>query len=80
MFLRRIQLDSANLVGPEEVGLRLALPPGPCKVTRGWFVRQNAQCRMALGLASDVATRAMIERGTIEIGPLHLAPGQTISY
>ena len=31
LFLRRIQLASVNLGGPEDVTLRLALPPGPCK-------------------------------------------------
>ena len=79
LFLRRIQLASANLGGPEDITLRLALPPGPCKLAHGWFVRENGQCRMALGLASNAPARAMIERGAIQIGPLHVAPGQTVS-
>ena len=48
-------------------------------MTQGWFARENAQCRMALGLASNVAARAIPERGTIEIGPLTVAPGKAVS-
>jgi hypothetical protein len=79
LFLRRIQLASVNLAGPEDLNLRLALPPGTCALTNGWLARDDAQCRMALGLASVAPARALIERGAIEIGPLPLAPGQTVS-
>ena len=79
VFLRRIQLTSANLGGPEDLSVRLALPAGPCALTNGWFVRADVQCRMALGLASAAPTRALFERGAIEIGPLPLAPGQTVT-
>lgn len=79
LFLRRIHLASLNLGGPENISLRLALPPGPCKMTQDWLAQEPGQCRMALGLASDVAVRTNIEGGTIEIGPLNIAPGQTAS-
>jgi len=79
LFLRRIELASVNLGGPENLSLRLALPPGLCATTNGWLARDTIQCRMALGLASEVSARAMPERGAIEIGPLRLAPGQTVS-
>ena len=79
LFLRRIELTSVNLGGPEDVRLRLSLPPGPCQVAHGWLVRESPTCRMGLGLASDATTRAFIEQGTLEIGPVHLALGQTTS-
>jgi hypothetical protein len=79
LFLRRIQLTSANLGGPEELRLRLPLPPGSSSVTNGWLVLERAQCRLALGLASKATVRATPDRGMLEIGPLPVAPGQTVS-
>ena len=79
LFLRRIQLTSANLGGPEDLSLRLALPAGACAVTNGWLVREDIPCRMALGLATDRASHVLLDRGAIEIGPLPLAPGQTVA-
>ncbi len=35
LFLRRVQLNSANLGGPEDLRLRLALPPGSVTVAKG---------------------------------------------
>ena len=79
LFLHRIQLTSANLGGPEAPTLRLALPPGPCAVTNGWLLQESPRCHLGLGLAADVASRSLLEHGTIELGPLPLAPGQTVS-
>ncbi|MEI6656090.1 MAG: hypothetical protein WCP45_15100 [Verrucomicrobiota bacterium] len=79
VFLRRIQLTSANLGGAENLHLRLALPPGPCKVTQGWLVRDNAACPMALGLASQVAARPMVDQAALELGPVNVAPGQSLT-
>lgn len=79
VFLRRIALTSANLGGPENLQLRLALPPGPCAVAQGWFVRDNAPCRMALGLASQVAARPLLDQAALELGPVNVAPGQTLT-
>lgn len=79
LFLHRIQLASLNLGGSENVSLRLALPPGNCAVTNGWFVRENDKCRMALGMASDSPARAVVERNEIEIGTLDIATGRTVS-
>lgn len=79
LFLRRIHLTSANLGGPEEISLRLALPPGACNTANGWFARDGAPCRMALGLASEAAARAVPESRGIEIGPLDLDPGESVT-
>ncbi len=79
LFIRRIQLTSANLGGPEDLRLRLALPPGACTVTNGWLVRGHAQCLMALGFACDAAAKTVTGQGMIEVGPLSVAPGQTVS-
>ena len=79
LFLRRITLTSANLGGAEELRLRLALPPGPGMVTNGWFTTEAARYRLALGLASEVAARVLAETGGIEIGPVSVAPGQTVA-
>ena len=78
LFFRRIQLASVNLGGPEDITLRLALPPGPCKAARGWFVRENAQCRMALGLASD-APAGHAGRAARSDRPVAHCPGQTVT-
>ena len=78
LFLRRIQLALVNLGGPENITLRLALPPGPCKAARGWFVRENAQCRMA-GPGFKRTGTGDDRRGAVQIGPLHVATGQTVT-
>ena len=78
-FLHRIALTSVNLGGPEDISLRLSLPAGSFATANGWLIRSNAQCQMALASASKVAARASIEQGALEIGPLHLVPGQTVS-
>jgi len=77
LFLRRVELASANLGGPETVRLRLSLPPGACAVRDGWLVQEGARCRLALGSAGGGPARAVPERGRIEVGPLTLSLGET---
>jgi hypothetical protein len=79
LFLRRIRLSSDNLGGPEDLHLRLALPPGPCTVSGGWLMRERASCRMGLGVGSAVPGRALRDSGIMEIGPLSLTPGQAVT-
>jgi len=79
LFLRRVQLTSANLGGAEDLYLRLRLPPGPCSISSGWLALEDPAYRLALGVTLPVAARATVENGTLEIGPLHLPPGQTSS-
>jgi hypothetical protein len=77
VFLRRVELTPANLGGPEDIVVRLALPPGPCAASKGWLVRDSATCRVGLGLGSNATSRAVPEQGRIEIGPLQVSPGST---
>jgi hypothetical protein len=79
LFRRRITVTSANLGGTEEITLRLALPPGSCAVQNGWLERPQPQCRLALGLASAHPAHPRAEQNALEIGPLALAPGQSVS-
>lgn len=79
LFLHRIQVASLNLGGPESISLRLALPPGNCTLTDGWLARENDKCRMALGMACDAPARAVVASNAIEIGPLNLATGSTMT-
>ena len=79
VFIRRMELASVNLGGSEAVTLRLALPPGPCSARDNWLVQEEAGCRLALAVATGQASRLMPEQGFLEIGPLKVAPGQTVS-
>lgn len=79
LFLRRVHLASANLGGPEDVSLRLALPEGSASAAEGWYVRDDVKCRMALGLASEVPARVLPEGNGIEVGPLNLLPGESVA-
>ena len=49
VFDRRIQLRSVNLAGPENVTLRLSLPPGNCTAKDGRLVCAEPGLAMALG-------------------------------
>ncbi len=77
LFLRRVELTSANLGGPEAVTVRLSLPPGRCAVQGGWLVQEGKGCRLGLGTIGPGPAQAVPERNRIEIGPLSVLPGQT---
>ena len=79
LFLRRVDLASVNLGGPETVKLRLWLPPGPCEVRDGWLLQDGKGGRMGLGAAGKRPIQAVPERGLMEIGPLTIAPGESLS-
>ena len=76
-FLRLIQLESANLGGPEDLHLRLLLPPGVCIEDKGCAKWLQPDCPITLGLAPGESAQAVAEHGMLDIGPLHLEPGQT---
>jgi hypothetical protein len=80
VFLRRVELTSANLGGSEELLVRLALPSGPFALSNGWLVRESPKCRLGLGVASDLAAHAFPDKGALEIGPMKVSPGQTVSF
>jgi hypothetical protein len=79
VFLRRVTLASRNLGGPEQVKLRLRLPPGDCAVRDSWLVRDGERCRLALGVAGAVPAHALPSRNALEIGPVQVAPGESFS-
>jgi len=78
-FVRRIKLESVNLAGPEKVTLRLSLPPGACAERDGLLVQRAGKFGLALGVAGGHPSRAMPEKGVLEIGPLSIAPGRSAS-
>ena len=79
LFLRRVELSSVNLGGREEVKLRLRLPPGACVARDGWLVQEGGRCRLALGAAGTWPEQAVPQRGSLEVGPLPIAPGESVS-
>jgi hypothetical protein len=89
-FLRRIELKSANLAGPEQVTLRLSLPPGSYGVLRaddaagrswanGMLAREDDRVDLALGAVGPHRHVADAQKGTFEVGPLPIAPGASVS-
>lgn len=79
LFLRRVELASVNLGGPETVKLRVWLPPGACAVRDGWLLQEGKGCRLALGAAGGWPMEAVPEGGYLEIGPLTAEPGKPFS-
>jgi len=79
LFLRRVELASVNLGGPEPVRLRLWLPPGACAVRDGWLLQEGKGCRLALGAAGERPMKAVPELGCLDIGPLIVAPGESLT-
>jgi hypothetical protein len=79
VFFRRISLSSRNLGGPEAVNLRLSLPSGACTVRDGWLIQDNARARLALACADSVPSRFHPEQANLEIGPLSIPVGASIT-
>jgi hypothetical protein len=76
---RRISLRGANLYGDEQYKLRLRLPEGNAHTANRALWVAHRQCPQALvvGGAQPLAIHA--EQGAIEIGPITVAPGQTVT-
>jgi hypothetical protein len=79
VFVRRTNLSSRNLGGPEEVTLRLSLPPGACVERDGWLVQENTRARLALACAASVPSRFHPEQADVEIGPLAIPIGGSVT-
>lgn len=79
LFLRRVELTSVHLGGREEVKLRLRLPSGVCVVRDGWLAQEAGRCRLALGAVGEMPVQAALPHGNLEIGPLPIAPGESLS-
>ena len=77
-FVRRIELASVNLSAPEQVTLRLSLPPGDCTERDGTLIQKAGKIGLAVGVAGGHPSRAMPEKGVLEIGPFWIAPGRSV--
>ena len=79
VFLRSILLEGANLVGDENVELRLLLPPGSLR-REGSILLQDGDgfqsCLIPLG---NGPAKADEMKGQLEIGPITVAPGARVS-
>jgi len=80
LFVRHLELTSADLGGAEEVTLRLSLPAASSRVRDGWLELDDVQCRIALAAAGAATARPLPERAALELGPLTLEPGQTVQF
>jgi hypothetical protein len=78
-FVRRITLESKNLLGPEQVSLRLSLPPGDAKIQDGMLVQKQGPMTMALGVVGEYAKKSSVSGNTVTIGPIELAVGQSVN-
>ena len=75
---RRITLYGGNLHGEETVTLRLRLPAGNGKQAgRALFVNHN-NCPQALVVPGECPLKIDPAAGSLTIGPLTIAPGQTL--
>ncbi len=78
VFLRSILLEGANLVGDENVELRLLLPPGSLR-REGSILLQDGDgfqsCLIPLG---NGPAKADEMKGQLEIGPITVAPGARV--
>ncbi len=80
IYVRRIELASVNLGGPEPVTVRLELPPGPCTARDGLLLQDQAKCRLALSVAGEYPSHAIAGQGAFEIGPTTIVPGKSVSF
>ncbi len=78
-FLRRITLESKDLLGPEQVTLRLSLPPGDARLQDGLLVQKQGPMTLALGVVGEYARQASVSGNSLSIGPTELAVGHSIT-
>ena len=79
VYRRTIRLEGAHLIGPEQVSLRLALPPGERQADGAVLAHTMKGADLALAVAAGVPARALAETGTVEIGPLSLGPNSSLT-
>lgn len=76
---RTITLTGTNLHGNEQYTLRLRLPAGNATATnRAMFVAHKA-CPQALVIAGELPVRMDTAAGAVDIGPVTLSPGKTVT-
>ena len=74
LFRRIVHLEGAHLVGDEKVKLRLALPVGEHQHENSFLLQKSRGARLALAVPGNAPTEFSKEKGTVEIGPLLVAP------
>jgi hypothetical protein len=77
-FVRRIELAGVNLAATERATLRLSLPPGDCTARDGLLIQKAGKSGLAVGAVDEQPSRAVPEKGVLEIGALEIAPGRRV--
>lgn len=78
VFSRSVRLEGAHLIGPEPATLWLSLPPGPVRAKDALLVRDGDKARLAIAAAANAPIQADPARGALKIGPLSVAPGESV--
>lgn len=78
VFVRRIALESKDLLAPEQIMLRLSLPPGNVKIKDGLLLQKRGAVTMALAVTGEHAKRVSFSGNTMSIGPIELPVGEEV--
>jgi hypothetical protein len=78
-FRRSIRLEGAHLVGTESVTLRLALPQGQREREGSVLTQSGRGARTALAVLGGRAAQIREDTGTVEVGPISIAPKQSVT-
>lgn len=76
---RTITLTGANIHGDEQYTLRLRLPAGNATAANRALLVTHKNCPQALVVTGDQPIKTDAANGWIEIGPLTLSPGKTVT-
>jgi hypothetical protein len=77
-FVRHITLESKDLLSPEQVTLRLSLPPGEAKVVDGRLTEHCGPMTLALDEFGEYFPRKSFDGNTMSIGPIDLPAGESV--
>ena len=76
---RTIALRGANLHGDEPYALRLRLPEGNATAANRAVLVTHRTCPQALVVTGDLPVKTDAAQGALEVGPLTVSPGQTVT-
>ena len=76
---RTIALTGGNLHGDEQYSLRLRLPVGNAIATNRALMVTYRSCPQALAVAGDTPLTTDAARGLVEVGPVTVSPGKTVT-
>jgi hypothetical protein len=77
-FARHISLESKNLLGPEQVTIRLSLPAGEVKIKNGWLIQKRGPMTLALTELGEHVQRNSFSGNTMSVGPIELPVGKSV--